>query len=550
MSEKRPGARRVRRMARETFGYESLRPGQEAAIQSALSGRDTLAVMPTGAGKSAIYQLVGIELPGPTVVVSPLIALQRDQMEAIREQQIGGAAILNSTIRASERRAAFEQLRQQQLEFVFLAPEQFANPAVLEQLRAAKPSLFVVDEAHCITEWGHDFRPDYLKLGAVIEALGHPTVLALTATAAPPVRQEIVERLGMRDAHTLVRGFDRPNIWLGVEMYHDEASKRRALLDRVAEAEAPGIVYAATRKRAEALAEALRTRGLAAASYHAGMKSREREHVHMAYIRDELDVVVATTAFGMGIDKPNVRFVYHYDISESVDAYYQEIGRAGRDGEIADAILFYRPEDIGLRRFFGGSGQVDADQIEHVARAVHASAVPIAPQELRESLGLSQSQLLAALGRLEDAGVVATLPNGTVVSGESAGDLAAIAVAAARSLKERRSFGRSRLEMIRAYAEVRDCRREFILTYFGEEFDGPCDLCDNCDAGRNIVRDKASEPYPVGERVAHRAWGLGSVIRYEGDKLVVLFDSVGYRTLALDLVVQRGLLGPAQPEHG
>ncbi|HEX5688383.1 MAG TPA: ATP-dependent DNA helicase RecQ [Roseiflexaceae bacterium] len=545
MREKRPGVRRVRRMARETFGYQNLRPGQEAAIQSALAGRDTLAVMPTGAGKSAIYQLVGIELPGPTVVVSPLIALQRDQVEAIREQQVGGAAVLNSTIRASERRTAFEQLQQQQVEFVFLAPEQFSNQEVLEQLRAARPSLFVVDEAHCITEWGHDFRPDYLKLGAVIEALGHPTVLALTATAAPPVRQEIVERLGMRDPQTIVRGFDRPNIWLSVEMYHDEASKRRALLDRVAESEAPGIVYAATRKRAEALAEALRERGLAAASYHAGMKSRERDHVHTAFMRDELAVVVATTAFGMGIDKPNVRFVFHYDISESVDAYYQEIGRAGRDGEPADAILFYRPEDIGIRRFFGGSGQVDADQIERVALAVHACAAPIASQELREALGLSQSQLLAALGRLEDVGVVVTSGDGLVAPGAATGDLRAIAATAARNLRDRRSFGRSRLEMIRGYAEARDCRREFVLTYFGEEFDGPCEFCDNCDAGRNILRDKEAEPYPVGGRVAHRAWGPGSVIRYEAEKIVVLFDSVGYKTLALDLVAQAGLLAPA-----
>jgi ATP-dependent DNA helicase RecQ len=290
----------------------------------------------------------------------------------------------------------------------------------------------------------------------------------------------------------VVRGFDRPNIWLGVETFHSEADKRRALLERVAQAQRPGIVYAATRRRAEELAAALREGGIAATVYHAGMKRREREQAQSAFMGDELEVVVATTAFGMGIDKPNVRFVFHYDISDSVDSYYQEIGRAGRDGAPADAILFYRPEDLGIRRFFGGASQVDADQIERIARAVHDSAAPLDPLELRAATGLAQSPLTAALNRLEEIGAIEMLPNGMVARGAAASDLTAAAQAAARAPSDRRADERSRIEMARGYAEVRGCRREYLLNYFGEEFDGPCDFCDNCDAGLNVTRDAAA----------------------------------------------------------
>src|SRR3954451_8454586 len=230
---------RIERVAREAFGFEALRPGQREAIEAVLAGRDTLAVMSTGSGKSAIYQIAGLLMPGATVVVSPLIALQRDQVDDLRERAAGGAAQLNSTISSAERQRALAELAEDALEFLFLAPEQLANPDVLGELAAAQPSLLVVDEAHSISEWGHDFRPDYLRLGAAAEALGRPTILALTATAAPPVRDEIVERLGLRDPELLVRGFDRPNIRLSVERFHGDhsaARKLRALEARVAEA--------------------------------------------------------------------------------------------------------------------------------------------------------------------------------------------------------------------------------------------------------------------------------------------------------------------------
>src|SRR4051812_4848809 len=300
--------KRIAGVARGSFGGHELRPGQAEAAAAGIDGRGTLAVMSTGYGKSAIYQIAAVLIPGPTVVVSPLIALQREQAEELEQQGVGGAANVNSTVRASERREAFEELEEDALEFIFMSPEQLANQEVQEELGAASPSLFVVDEAHCISEWGHDFRPDYLKLGAIAEALGRPPILALTATASPPVRDEIVERLGMRSAEVIVRGFDRPNIHFGVERFHDARHKRRALLERVADAPKPGLVYAATRRLAEEVAEELVEAGVSARVYHGGMGRRARTEAQKAFMEDRVDVVVATTAFGMGVDKANVRF--------------------------------------------------------------------------------------------------------------------------------------------------------------------------------------------------------------------------------------------------
>src|SRR4051812_32311944 len=302
---------RIKRTAHEVFGYDALRPGQREAVEAVVDGRDVLAVMSTGYGKSAIYQIAALLIPGSTVVVSPLIALQRDQVEDLEREHAGGAAAVSSFVPAGVRREALEELAAGELEFLFLSPEQLANEEVLADVAAARPSLFVVDEAHLISEWGHDFRPDYLQLGAVAEAVGRPPVLALTATAAPPVRDEIVERLGMRSPEVIVRGFDRPEIWLGVERFHAERAKREALLEAVAAEPKPGIVYAATRRLAEELAAELESGGVSAAAYHAGMARGARIRAQEAFMGDEVEVVVATTAFGMGVDKPNVRFVFH-----------------------------------------------------------------------------------------------------------------------------------------------------------------------------------------------------------------------------------------------
>jgi ATP-dependent DNA helicase RecQ len=335
--------RRIRQTAREVLGFEDFRAGQEAAMQAITAGRDTLAVLPSGAGKSAVYTVAGLLLDGPVLIVSPLIALQRDQVERLRELgSVGDSAVLlNSTLSAVEHQAVLDGLSDGTVRFCFLAPEQLAKPEVVAAIRQAGPALFVVDEAHCVSAWGHDFRPDYLRLGGVVEQLGHPPVLALTATAAPPVRAEIVGRLEMRDPAIVVAGFDRPEIRLEVEHHADADGKRTAVLDRATEltARGTGIVYSATRRGTEDLAEGLTDRGLRAQAYHAGLRKAEREEVQRAFMDGELDVVVATTAFGMGIDNPHVRVVVHAEPADSLDSYYQEIGRAGRDGEPATAVL-------------------------------------------------------------------------------------------------------------------------------------------------------------------------------------------------------------------
>jgi ATP-dependent DNA helicase RecQ len=536
------------KLARQRFAFRALRPGQLEAIDAVVSGHDVLVVMPTGSGKSAIYQIAALLVPGPTVVVSPLIALQRDQVLALNESGAVSAAATNSTVRAKQRREALEGFQAGDLELLFLAPEQLANPETLQTLNATEVSLLVIDEAHCISTWGHDFRPDYLRLGALADELGHPRVLALTATAAPPVRAEIIERLHMRDPVVLVRGFNRSNIRLAVRRVAEEDTKLADLLEWVAEAAKPGIVYVATKRQAEELARALSERGMAADPYHAGMRAAERKQVQRRFDEDELEVIVATAAFGMGIDKPNVRFVAHLHIPDSVDSYYQELGRAGRDGQPANAILWYRPQDLGLRRFFAGSGKVDLDQLERVATMVQASDGPVEAGALQAATGLTATKLATALNRLADAGAVELTSGGEVTSPARAVAPGEAARQAQEAEAQRQSVEQSRLEMIRAYAETGECRREYLLTYFGEPFDGPCGNCDNCLAGLVGENGASDEPFPIGSRVRHVQWGAGQVLRYEEDKVTVLFEEAGYRTLGVGLVLDQALLEPAAPD--
>jgi ATP-dependent DNA helicase RecQ len=538
-------AARIRKLAREQLGYTELRPGQLEGVESVLAARDTLCVMRTGLGKSAIYQLAGLMLEGPTIVVSPLIALQRDHVEAVEDVDGANATALNSTLSARAREQALEEAEDGALEFLLMAPEQLAKEEVLDELRDARPSLFVVDEAHCVSQWGHDFRPDYLRLAHAIEAIGRPPVLALTATAAPPVRKDIVDELNLRDPVVIVRGFDRPNIHLAARRFHDAGPKRRALVDEVLESEPPGIVYVATKRGSEELAAELSERGVQACAYHAGLSMKRRNAVQEQFMNDEgCDVVVATVAFGMGIDKSNVRFVMHEQVSDSVDSYYQEIGRAGRDGEGARAVLFYRPEDLGLRRFFVG-GVVERDALERVAVLVREARGPVDAGELLDHVPLSRSKLATALHRLEDAGAVELSDDGSVKASAPRRRLETAVEQAATAEQERRSFDRSRVEMMRAYAERRGCRRAFLLGYFGEDFTPPCGNCDNCDSGHGEeLDDESGSALATGARVAHEEWGEGTVGTVENGQITVVFDGVGYKTLDEQLVAERELLKP------
>jgi ATP-dependent DNA helicase RecQ len=558
--EKRTSRSQLRKMAAGTFGWRDLRPGQLEAMEHVMAGRDVLMVAPTGAGKSAVYQVPALLIDGPTVVVSPLLALQRDQVSGLLSRSGQHAVAVNSAQTARQNQEAFEAVADGSAEYLFLSPEQLTKKDVRDALAAAKVSLFVVDEAHCISSWGHDFRPDYLLLGEAVERLGHPRVIALTATASPPVRDDIVSRLGIAGAAQVVTGFARPNLWLEVRRSVTDPEKRAAVLERVAGERFPGLVYTATRKDAEWYANELRLRGVAAASYHAGMTSNAREAVHEGFLDDSLEVVVATSAFGMGIDKPNVRFVIHADISESIDAYYQEIGRAGRDGEPADTVLFYRSEDLGLRRFFG-SGGPDSDALAQVIAVLATSDKPLSRAELKDRTELSAQRITRAVQLLDESRVVRTEKRSRVRY--CGGPIEEAETRATELAESRRKVDQSRIDMMRGYAETEGCRRQFLLAYFGEELRDPCGHCDTCTPPASALspvsgarpvspgrpaspargsRRRRKDAYPLNARVRHIEWGEGIVMRAEPDRVTVLFTDVGYRTLSLSAVAEQNLL--------
>jgi ATP-dependent DNA helicase RecQ len=475
--------------ARKDFGFESLRPGQLEAVEALLRHQDSLVVMPTGSGKSAIYQIAGSIMEGTTLVISPLIALQKDQVDSINAQNAAGDAVaLNSTQRVSEAREAFEKIEEGTGKYIFLAPEQLRKQDTIETLASAGISLFVVDEAHCISEWGHDFRPDYLQLGPAIKRLGCPTVLAMTATASPEVRREIVDRLGLRNPKMFVHCFDRPNIYLRVDHFQSETKKMEAVIHRVHWADKPGIVYAATRKAAEELMQGPEEEGVNAVFYHGGLKASERTEIQEKFMSDGAEVIVATNAFGMGIDKPDIRFVYHYDIPDSLDSYYQEIGRAGRDGEKAEAVLFFRHEDLGIQKFHSSEGKLDSAQVEKVAAIVADQEGPVETEEVAGQVNFSGRKLTTAIHRLEDVGALEILPTGEVQLFEEA-DVREAAQAAVEEQERRREMRQQRLRHMQEYADASTCRREHLLRYFGDNYSAPCHNCDNCESNMGTRRE-------------------------------------------------------------
>ena len=523
--------RRVRDTARRAFGHDELLPGQAEATAGLLGGHDVLLVSPTGSGKSLVYQVAGLAIDGATVVVSPLLALQQDQIDHIEQSGAGvRAGRVSSAESEAERREVLEAAAGGELEFLFLAPEQLGNPDVRRQVASLAPSLVAVDEAHCVSTWGHDFRPDYFRLGDLLAELGQPRVVAMTATAAPPVRTDIVERLRMRDPVTVVTGFARDNLGLGVARHADGDDQERAVLEAARQAAGAGIVYCRTRPAAERLAAALQDSGRSTGLYHAGLGHRRREAEHEAFMTGEREVMVATSAFGMGIDKPDVRWILHAQAPESLDTYYQEVGRAGRDGEAAEITLFYRAEDLSLGRFFSG-GVPKRQDLRTVVAAVEE--VGTDPRVVVDHTGLGPRKVGRILNLLEMVRESRDEPEAQLDQVEAVVEMA----------EAHRRLERSRVEMMRAYAETRRCRAEFLMGYFGEQRDDRCGTCDNCRDGVAPEPGHGDTSYAVQERVRHDDFGEGVVTDIEDDRLTVLFDEVGYRTLALDLA-EGGLLEP------
>jgi ATP-dependent DNA helicase RecQ len=536
----------LRTRTADVFGWD-LHPEQETVVDAVLAGRDAVALMPTGSGKSAIYQVAALALDGAVVVVSPLVALQEDQVVGIEDHPDAPRAVtINATRGRRELDEAWDAVASGEAKYVFLAPEQLAKDEVVDRLREAGVALVTVDEAHCVSSWGHDFRPDYLVLGEVIERLGRPPVLAMTATGSTPVRTEIIERLGMRDPLVVATGFDRPNLRFEVVRHTEENEKRDAVIEQVVGLEGAGIVYVATRAETLVYADELVESGRRAKAYHAGLKVRDRERVHHDFLDNEIDVVVATSAFGMGIDKPDVRFVVHADVPESVDAYYQEVGRAGRDGDVGLTTLHYRAEDLGLRRFFA-SGSPRPASLRAVFDAVPAEGT-VARSDLAERSGLAARTAGRCANALVEAGALEDGEHGLRRRRGGPTDAAAAADLAKAHAKEREEVEESRIAMMRRFAETTGCRRQFLLGYFGDELAEPCGNCDTCSAGTATAEDahgadgSHDAEWPPDAPVEHPQWGRGTVMSTEDDRVTVFFESAGYRTLGLADVEERHLL--------
>ena len=463
----------AREQLREVFGYGEFLPGQAEVLASVLAGRDTLAVLPTGGGKSVCYQLPALLLDGLTLVVSPLLALMKDQVDALTRNGVAAAAI-NSTVPREEQADILRRVADGDLRLLYVAPERFSDGRFVAALRGVNVALLAIDEAHCISQWGHDFRPSYRDLGAARARLNDPPIVALTATADPRVRDDIVERLGLHDPDIRIAGFDRPNLRfhaLRVRSQKEKLEQIAELLEALGE-EASAIVYCATRKRVESLVEALQRRRVRCARYHAGMPEDDRVRIQNAFARDSLRIIVATNAFGLGIDKPDVRLVVHHDLPESIESYYQEAGRAGRDGDPAECVLYYAPRDRGLREFFIELSHPPPATVLEVYRALVRRA---GDREFIDDLVDREETpgVNAAVQALVESGLAARRGRFAWAlrpDGEDEIDLA--------GLEAHRAHATAKLNSMQSYAESATCLRARVLDYFGET-EGPRS-CGNC----------------------------------------------------------------------
>ena len=505
----------LQRTLREEFGFHALRAGQAEVIRAVLARRDILAVMPTGAGKSLCYQLPGLHLDGTTVIVSPLLSLIKDQHDKLRE--LGrDARRLDSTVPAGEEAETLAALAAGDVEFLFVTPERLAADEFLRRLKQAHVDFVVVDEAHCVSQWGHDFRPDYLEIGRALDALGRPPLLALTATAGPQVVADLREHLRSPELEVVETALYRPNLHLAVLPMAGDETKRLAVEEELRRAEGAGIVYTATVRHCDELTAHLRAAGFEVEAYHGRLPKSRRNEVQDRFMAGDLPAVVATNAFGMGIDKADLRFVLHYDLPGSLDAYYQEAGRAGREGQPARCTLLYDLADRKVQAFLLATGAprgedvpvvwdafAAGDEAETGGHGASAGEVrELAVAGVVEASGLSRQRVRTALQALVRLGLV----------GRRRGRYRRIAedldpkllAQLAREYSERREADRARLARMERYAQTALCRWANVLAYFADEApDDPAWTCGHCDSCERPLPEEVR--FPDGEAAARLA---------------------------------------------
>jgi len=548
----------IRRLLHTIFGIERLRDGQQRVIDSVLDGKDTLAIMPTGSGKSLCYQIPARMLKGMTIVVSPLISLMKDQLEKLDELGILAVQV-NSSLHADEEREALDAIREQRCAIVFCTPERLTTPEFVEVLKGVEVALAVIDEAHCISQWGHDFRPAYLEMAGALDAIGRPTVLALTATATEDVMDDIGRQLNRPRMHVVNTGVYRPNLHYRVLQVTNADEKLGEALRLVHETAGKGIVYAATVKAAEELYERLVQAGESATIYHGKLPAAERRANQDLFMNDERRVMVATNAFGMGIDKPDTRFVIHLQIPANLEAYYQESGRAGRDGLDAECTLLFLQDDKRVQQFFLVKHYPPADEI----RAVYEAVVKVAetgvamPDAVEDAVGdLAGPHLKVCLKLLKDAKLLRQNRKLAYLPG-SAEPKANLFEAMAEIYRLKQERDKEALEQMVSYAVSGFCRWKLLLDYFGDVVEGfdKCCRCDNClnppaatlledieirddefDREPDPAAASADPAFEPGMHATVAKYGEGVVQAVAGDQVTLAFPDGEERTFVASFV--------------